>query len=48
MNAHENEYLAAISGMADHTMPPAQQQPAPGDFVSGMTAGVVVRPSRVD
>jgi len=39
MNAHENEYLAAISGMADHTMPPAQQQPAPGDFVSGMTAG---------
>ena len=35
---HENEYLAAIAGMADHTMPPAQQ-PAPGDFVSGTTAG---------
>ena len=35
---HHNEYLAAISGMADHTMPPAQQ-PAPGDFVSGMTEG---------
>ena len=35
---HENEYLAAIAGMADHTMPPASL-PAPGDFVSGMTAG---------
>ena len=35
---HENEYLAAIAGMADHTMPPAQL-PAPGDFVSGTTAG---------
>ena len=35
---HENEYLAAIAGMADHTMPPASL-PAPGDFVSGTTAG---------
>ena len=37
-DAHNNEYLAAIAGMADHTMPPASL-PAPGDFVSGMTAG---------
>lgn len=36
---HENEYLAAIAGMADHTMPPAPQPPAIGDFVSGLTAG---------
>ena len=36
---HENEYLAAIAGMADHTMPPAPQPPAIGDYVSGMTAG---------
>ena len=36
---HENEYLAAIAGMADHTMPPAPQPPAIGDFVSGETAG---------
>ena len=35
---HENEYLAAVSGMADHTMPPASL-PAPGDFVSGTTGG---------
>jgi hypothetical protein len=38
-DVHHNEYLAAIAGMADHTMPPVSQQPAPGDFVSGMTAG---------
>ena len=36
---HENEYLAAVSGMADHTMPPAPQPPAIGDYVSGITAG---------
>ena len=36
---HENEYLAAVSGMADHTMPPAPQPPAIGDFVCGETAG---------
>lgn len=35
---HENEYLAAIEGMADHTMPPAKP-PAVGDFISGRTAG---------
>ena len=33
-----NEYLAAIEGMADHTMPPAKP-PAVGDFISGRTAG---------
>lgn len=33
-----NEYLAAIAGMSDHTMPP-RQPPATGDFVSGCTAG---------
>jgi hypothetical protein len=38
-DVHNNEYLAAISGMADHTMPPAPQPPAIGDYVSGMTAG---------
>jgi hypothetical protein len=36
---HEHEYLAAIAGMADHTMPPAPQPPAIGDYVSGITAG---------
>lgn len=37
---HHNEYLAAIAGMADHTMPPRQlPEPAVGDFVSGRTAG---------
>ena len=36
---HENEYLAAIAGMADHTMPPAPQPPAIGDYVSGITGG---------
>ena len=35
---HENEYLAAIAGMTDHTMPPAQA-PAIGDYVSGITGG---------
>lgn len=44
MNAtdpHHNEYLAAIAGMADHTMPPRATKPEPavGDFVSGRTAG---------
>ena len=38
-DAHNNEYLAVIAGMADHTMPPAPQPPAIGDFVSGETAG---------
>ena len=43
MNATDpahNEYLAAIAGMADHTMPPRQTpEPAVGDFVSGKTGG---------
>lgn len=34
----DNEYLAAIAGMSDHTMPP-RRTPATGDFVSGKTAG---------
>lgn len=34
------EYLAAISGMPEHTpSPAARPEPAPGDFVSGETAG---------
>ena len=37
-DAHNNEYLAAVAGMADHTMPPAQA-PAIGDYVSGITGG---------
>ena len=36
---NHNEYLAAIAGMADHTMPPAPQPPAIGDYVSGITGG---------
>ena len=32
------EYLAAITGMPDHT-PSPRTEPAPGDFVSGETAG---------
>lgn len=35
---HENEYLAAVAGMADHTPSPVSL-PAEGDFVSGCTAG---------
>lgn len=36
----DNEYLAAIAGMPDHTPSPVtRHQPAPGDFVSGKTAG---------
>jgi len=38
-DVHNNEYLAAIAGMADHTMPPAPQPPAIGDYVSGTTSG---------
>ena len=34
---HENEYLAAIAGMPEHT-PSPRTEPAPGDFVSGETA----------
>lgn len=38
---HYAEYLAAVSGMHDHTPSPAPQraEPAVGDFVSGVTAG---------
>ena len=40
MDANDREYAAAAAGMADHTMPPAlPQEPAVGDYVSGMTAG---------
>ena len=35
---HQNEYLAAVAGMADHTPSPVSL-PAEGDFVSGCTAG---------
>lgn len=35
---HENQYLAAIAGMPEHT-PSPRTEPAPGDFVSGETAG---------
>jgi hypothetical protein len=37
-NPHQNEYLAAVAGMADHTPSPVSM-PAEGDFVSGCTAG---------
>ena len=37
---HENEYLAAIAGIHDQTPGVAvRNEPAVGDFVSGMTAG---------
>ena len=40
---HENEYLAAVSGLPDQTPSPRLdqkcQEPAVGDFVSGRTAG---------
>lgn len=35
---HENEYLAAVAGMPEHTIGP-KHEPAVGDFVSGCTAG---------
>jgi hypothetical protein len=35
---HQNEYIAAVAGMADHTPSPVSL-PAEGDFVSGRTAG---------
>jgi hypothetical protein len=39
-DAHHNEYLAAIAGMADHTPSPAPRVTyAIGDFVSGTTKG---------
>ena len=40
---HENEYLAAVSGLHEQTPSPRldqkRQEPAVGDFVSGCTAG---------
>jgi hypothetical protein len=38
MDAHINEYAAAVAGMQDTYGTPSKQ-PAVGDFVSGMTAG---------
>lgn len=35
---HENEYLAAISGLHEQTVSP-RPEPAVGDFISGRTAG---------
>ena len=40
MDAHRNEYLAAVEGMAEHTMPSAMQRTyAEGDYVSGTSCG---------
>ena len=38
---HENEYLAAVSGLPEQTPSPVARkaEPAVGDFVSGITAG---------
>lgn len=37
---HRSEYLAAVAGMAEHTMPSALQRTyAVGDFVSGTSCG---------
>jgi hypothetical protein len=38
MDAHENEYLAAVAGLHEQTISP-RPEPAVGDFVSGTTAG---------
>jgi hypothetical protein len=38
MNAHANEYAAAVAGMQDTYGTPAITLPAVGDFVSGLTA----------
>jgi hypothetical protein len=41
MDAHANEYLAAVAGLHEQTLSPAHKKPEPavGDFVSGKTAG---------
>jgi hypothetical protein len=40
MDAHENEYLAAIAGLHEQTVSPAPARTyAIGDFVSGVSAG---------
>jgi len=40
MDAHENEYLAAVSGLHEQTISPAPATTfAIGDFVSGVSAG---------
>jgi len=40
MNAHENEYLAAVSGLHEQTISPDPATTfAIGDFVSGVSAG---------
>jgi hypothetical protein len=38
---NENEYLAAVAGLHEQTLSPAQKAPEPavGDFVSGKTCG---------
>lgn len=36
---HENEFLAAITGLPEQTPSPAVSLPAIGDFVSGCTEG---------
>jgi len=40
MDAHTNEYLAAINGLHEQTPSPRQRVYAVGDWVSGTTAGV--------
>lgn len=35
---HENEYLAAVSGLHEQT-PSPRPEPAVGDFISGRTGG---------
>jgi hypothetical protein len=41
MDAHANEYLAAVAGLHEQTVSPAFKTPEPavGDFVSGTTCG---------
>lgn len=39
MDAHKNEYAAAVAGMQDTYGTPTITLPAVGDFVSGLTKG---------
>jgi hypothetical protein len=40
MDPHRSEYLAAVAGMAEHTLPSALHRTyAVGDFVSGVSCG---------
>lgn len=39
MDSHENEYIAAASAIHEQTPRSRHQEPAVGDFISGVTDG---------